>query len=215
MRYRGPNGARRDVSRSPVIRTTASTCTSATAARAAGTCRQPSAASTPTRSAPPTRSWFGDWRSDRADRRDVSARLHAVSPPDGRPRPGPRGHRATSSPRSEDGRTHELPSLWPVLTDEQEKASGYKWGMAIDLNACIGCNACVVALPGGEQHPGRRQGPGAARPRDALAPRRHLLPAAPSRTRRPTSSRCRACTARTRRASWSARSARPCTAAKG
>src|SRR5688572_5149500 len=40
---------------------------------------------------------------------------------------------------------HELPSLWPVLTDEQEQAGGYKWGMSIDLNACNGCNACVIA----------------------------------------------------------------------
>jgi molybdopterin-containing oxidoreductase family iron-sulfur binding subunit len=40
---------------------------------------------------------------------------------------------------------HELPSLWPSLTDEQEKAGGYKWGMSIDLNACNGCNACVVS----------------------------------------------------------------------
>jgi molybdopterin-containing oxidoreductase family iron-sulfur binding subunit len=39
---------------------------------------------------------------------------------------------------------HEPPSLWPVLTDEQEK-TGYKWGMSIDLNACNGCSACVVA----------------------------------------------------------------------
>ncbi len=40
---------------------------------------------------------------------------------------------------------HELPSMWPVLTDEQEKAGGYKWGMSIDLNACNGCSACVIA----------------------------------------------------------------------
>ncbi len=40
---------------------------------------------------------------------------------------------------------HELPSIWPVLTDEQEKTADYKWGMSIDLNACNGCNACVVS----------------------------------------------------------------------
>ncbi|MFC4174487.1 TAT-variant-translocated molybdopterin oxidoreductase [Microvirga sp. GCM10011540] len=38
------------------------------------------------------------------------------------------------------GETEALPSLYPEWRYE-----GYAWGMAIDLDACIGCNACVVA----------------------------------------------------------------------
>jgi MoCo/4Fe-4S cofactor protein with predicted Tat translocation signal len=34
-----------------------------------------------------------------------------------------------------------LPSLYPGFSYKE----GYAWGMAVDLNACIGCNACVVA----------------------------------------------------------------------
>ncbi len=34
-----------------------------------------------------------------------------------------------------------LNSLW----DEPDYTKGYQWGMTIDLNSCIGCNACMVA----------------------------------------------------------------------
>ncbi len=34
----------------------------------------------------------------------------------------------------------ELESLW-----KEHEYEGHRWGMSIDLNKCIGCNACVVA----------------------------------------------------------------------
>jgi len=35
---------------------------------------------------------------------------------------------------------HELPSLYPP-----QKYPGYRWGMTVDVDACVGCQACVTA----------------------------------------------------------------------
>ncbi|HSE18337.1 MAG TPA: TAT-variant-translocated molybdopterin oxidoreductase [Pyrinomonadaceae bacterium] len=42
---------------------------------------------------------------------------------------------------------HSHPSLYPDYNykNQQENAPNYAWGMAIDLNNCIGCNACTIA----------------------------------------------------------------------
>ena len=65
-----------------------------------------------------------------------------------------------------------------------------------------------------EQHPGRRQGSGPPRTRDALDPRRSLFLGRSRQSEDRTTSRCRACSAKTRPASSSARSAPRRTAPK-
>lgn len=43
-------------------------------------------------------------------------------------------------PKEEGGSGHKLLSMW-----QDYRFPGHHWGMAIDLNACTGCNACVVS----------------------------------------------------------------------
>ena len=65
---------------------------------------------------------------------------HAAPPAHGAPPAGRKAEEGHGAQGVFPEETHHF-SLWKEHTYDQ----GHQWGMTIDLNACIGCNACVTA----------------------------------------------------------------------
>ena len=91
--------------------------------------------------------WHGAGVSHHAEVERLSLRHHATHPDHGGARSVPRGHVRRVSPATgiraipEDQRVADDHTLFPLW----DYSKGYKWGMSIDLTACVGCQACMVA----------------------------------------------------------------------